>query len=121
MPFSYSFDEESYSGEYDTREEAAQEAFTERPEAESCYVGESKTPIPENYFTADDIIEVIQNQDDFLGEWAEDWPEANKEQRAELTEQLRSVFSAWLDKHNLRPSFFNVVDSEKVIKQQPSI
>jgi len=48
------------------------------------------------------------------GDHAEDWDMSTKEQRAELEREVRSVMAAWLDRHNLRPTFFNVHNSTMV-------
>lgn len=113
MSFSYSFNEEDFHGDFNTREEAAKEAFAEDPEINVCWTGENVTPIPENFINAQVLIENIQCQDEFSGEWAENWPDETKEQLEELEKEIQKVFAAWLDKHSLRPAFFNCMYIEK--------
>lgn len=50
---------------------------------------------------------------DDVGDYAEDWPLASKEQTAELDESIRAVFEAWCVKHKLEPTFYSIVDVQK--------
>jgi hypothetical protein len=48
---------------------------------------------------------------DNVGEAAEDWLDGvPKEQENELGEALTKVFNDWLDKHDLRPTFYPVTN-----------
>ncbi len=113
--YAYSFDEEHFTGHFDSPEHAAMEAFAS-DERDVCYVGECDTPIPEDYLDGGDLIEHIACQDAFCNDWAEGWPDNTKEQLDELTTGLRALFAAWLDKHDLRPEFFTV-ENVKTIKR----
>lgn len=108
MKYSYSTNEENYEGEFDTPEEAAQACFAENPDHHVCWVGEAVRPQPENFIDGDLLIEHIMEQDEFSGDWAEAWPEATKEQKADLDERLKNMFLEWMDAHDLRPSFWNI-------------
>lgn len=44
MPYSYSTNEESFTGSFDTPEEAAEECFEADDDCEGCFVGENKCP-----------------------------------------------------------------------------
>lgn len=115
--YAYSLDEEMYHGGYGSPEEAAHECFECDDDAETCHVGRCVTPDPVDYLDAEILIDNIQCQDDFAGEWAENWPGEAKEQRDELTAEFKKVFAAWLDRHNLRPRFFNVVDVQTITRE----
>lgn len=65
----------------------------------------------ENFFDAEDWLENVACQDDYSGDHAEGWDMSTKEQRAELEKEVRAVMAAWLERHKLRPTFFNVRDS----------
>lgn len=106
--YAYSHNEENYHGFFDSREDAIAEAITDCECGKEVWTGEIETPIPENHVEARYVLEQVACQDDFSGEWADDWPESNMEQEKELTEALRKTFSEWLDKHDLRPRFYNI-------------
>lgn len=112
--WAFSWDEELYDGTYDSKQEAIDEAFAQDPTAESVWVVIAVKPKPEEYFDADLVIEHIKCQDDFGTEWAEGWPDETKEQLQELTDSLQKVFSEWMDKHSLRPTFFICRHAEEV-------
>lgn len=103
--YGYSSNGEEFYGDFDSPEAAADEGINE--EGGSCVVGMFSAPCtPEGCIDAGLILEQVACQDDYcVGDWGSDWPESNKEQEQELTESLRAVFAAWLDKHNLRPTF----------------
>lgn len=112
MSYCYSRDEKTFYGRFDTIEEATDEALDGH---ESGWVGEAvPPPQPETFWRADDWLEHVSVQDEYSGDWAEDWDESTKEQRAELEAEVQSVMAAWLDKHGLRPKFFNVKNSKLV-------
>jgi hypothetical protein len=106
--FSYSSNEETYHGEFMSRAGAEAEARAEG--LTRFWTGENREPqIHLGCLTADSVIEdILNNEDDFLFEAAEDWPDATAEQKAELTRQLQDVFRAWLKRNNLEPTFWIV-------------
>lgn len=69
---------------------------------------------PEDLFDVSDWLERVACDDDYAGEWSEDWDMSTKQQRAELESDVRKVIAAWLDRHNLRPTFFNVKDARLI-------
>lgn len=84
-----------------------------------------RAPIaPEDYIEAVEVLESVQCSDDYDSEFAEGWPNASKEQLAELTAEIRKVLGGWLDKHGLRPTFF-ICDEpvaycrEAIMKEEP--
>lgn len=103
-----STDQERYSGEYDSKEDAISEA---RTYSNTCWVGQCVAPTPpEDLFTGYSVerwIEVsVLDHDDYSGEWAEGAVAATKEQRDELAAEIRPLIAAWLDRHQLRPMHF---------------
>lgn len=108
MQYSYSTNEERYHGDFPTPEAAADEGFAENEEADVIFVGENRIPMPEDCIDGNDVIESVQNHEDFLTEFAEDWHGVSKERREELTNAIRKTFGEWIDKHGLRPTFFTV-------------
>lgn len=112
--FALSTNEENYYGNYETVESAVQEAI--RHEYESFWIGECVKPTPpEDWWEANDWLEHVSCQDEYSGEWAEGWDDSTKPQREELELQVRKVMADWLDKHNLRPSFFSIVNPVKYV------
>lgn len=111
--YSYSFDEENYTGEFDSIDEAIEEARDEADGRDFVYVGKAVRPDPLNFIDGQEVIERIAEADEFCTEWGQGWPEANTEQIAELTEAFHAAFKAWMDKHNLHPTFWNVENAQK--------
>jgi len=108
----YSDDEESYRGRFVTKEAAIHEATAEG--LKRFWVGKCDPPVPpENYWDAEDWLERVSEQDDYSGEWAEDWDHSTKKQHKELEVQVRAVMAAWLDRYSLRPDFYNVTQVER--------
>lgn len=116
--YAYSFDEENYTGDFDSPDEAAEEAFASGDYRESVFIA---TIVPVNgtdWIHASDFLGDIMLSDDYLTDRAEHWPDCTPEQESELTQMLRRTFGEWLDKHGLRPTFFNV-KNPKEIKREP--
>jgi hypothetical protein len=108
--FSYSFDEEHFHGQFETREDAIAEAVSESAELGKWFqVGRCVPPTqPENWWSPSDWLEHVSCQDSYGGDYAEDWDESTAEQREELQREVRAVMAAWLDRHELRPRFYLV-------------
>ena len=110
MKYAYSYDEEIYHGSFDTKEQAIAEL-----DGRGGWVGECHDPSPpESWWNAEDWIEHVLCQDEYSGEWAEYTLATTKEQREELEAEVRKLMAAWLDRHDLRPNFFNVQNAERV-------
>lgn len=117
--YSYSYDEESFQGRFDSPEEAAREAFEQDEDREMCWVGEIADPSqPESFFNARDWLDHVSEQDDYSMECAEDWDTSNKEQRQELEKRVREVLAEWLDRHKLRPKFWLIKNAKKHTRTQ---
>jgi hypothetical protein len=101
--YAISYADELYSGDYDTIEEAAHEVEPGR----AVWIGEKRAPVqPETLWDVEDWLERVSDDDDYFGEWAEDWDASTRKQVDELEAEVRAVMAAWLDRHNLRPKFF---------------
>lgn len=115
--YAYSFDEETYEGSFDSPEEAAEEAFASEDHRESVMIAEIVPVDGTDWIHASHFLDSIQLSDDYLGEWAEDWPKCTQEQEDELTRMLRRTFGQWLYKHGLRPTFFNVKNPKEIKRE----
>jgi hypothetical protein len=122
--YSYSFNQEDYFGSFDTAEEAAHEAWADADDRDDghvsvCWVGENVPPTPpESLFDVETWIEHCQCQDDYQGDWAQDWDCGTKAQREELQRKVRAVMAAWLDRHHLRPNWFTIRNPVKVLRSE---
>lgn len=84
-------------------------------QGEPFYVGEVKAPTqPEEWFEAEDWLEHVSVQDEYSGDHAEYWDNSSKPERDELTAAVRKVMAEWLDRHKLRPAFFNIENPELI-------
>lgn len=115
--WSISTNGETYFGEF-TMEEAIEEASTY---GFPCWVGKCVPPIqPEELFTEWTLMDWLDNyvreHDDYAGEWAEGSVNPNNVQLKELAAEIRPIIAAWLDRHDLRPTFFNIIDPDSVRK-----
>lgn len=110
-----SSDGENYSSiSFPTKEEAIREGKALNGN-DVFYVGQIVAPTaPEHYFHSEDWLEHVSVQEDYCGEHAEDWDMSTKEQRDELDEEVSKVMAAWLDRHDLRPKFWNIGESEEI-------
>lgn len=107
----YSHDEEQYYGDFETREEAIEEARS----VEAGYVGQYSDPTPpEEFIDAEDLLEKVLCQDEYSGGFAEDTLDCTREQRDELTVEIRRAFAAWMDRHDLRPNFGWIEHAESI-------
>lgn len=107
----YSLDEENYLGMFDTEEQAKEEAVKDaiaeelNTECEIIICQYRKVRDPESFVDADLLLEHSGCQDDYTGDRGDCWPGETMEQNQELTNAIQKVYSEWLDKHNLRPSW----------------
>ncbi len=116
----YSFDNEDYSGVYDTDDEALHDALMEieyiRKHEPKCtpglvYIGTCEFFKPSLSGSSWDIIEAVLQQADDEGfeEWTDGYlSDIPIEQREELEESLEKVFQEWIDKYNYHATFFIV-------------
>lgn len=106
--------------QYGTKEEAMEACKKEYEydpkeyEGKTCYVGRVDTY--NAFIDADGIIEHIQDDAwSECGEVAEGFlSDVTKEQTEELQNKLNDVLQEWLTKHNLQPTFGDMVDIEEI-------
>lgn len=108
--WSLSTNGENYHHQFDTRDEAIGEGNSY---GGTFYIGQCVSPTPpEDLFDGWSVESWLENSvwehDDYAGEWAEDAVHPTSTQRDDLAEQIRPVIAAWLDRHNLRPKFWNI-------------
>lgn len=122
----YSFDNETYSGSFDTVSEACTEAlrWLEYRKRYSpghmpvyVYIGECEFFKPSLSGTGWDIIDAIQCQayDEGHGDHADGYLCVSKEKLEELETGLEQVFQKWVEKYDLQPDFY-IVNTYDVYK-----
>ncbi len=108
-----SHNEETYSGEYESREAAIAACD---PGSGASWIGQYQDPPPPaSYIEASDIIEHIQCQDDYSIECAEGALHATKSELEDLTESLRATFNAWMKRNSIDIGFY-LIDSDTIEK-----
>ena len=107
-------------GGFSTWQEAVLEGTQDQEDLASIEVGMDRPPLAaEGYIDAEFILNHICNQEEYDIDWGESgWPNATKEQEAELTEQIQAVVGAWLDRHSLRPTWVIVDDIHRRTKRE---
>lgn len=106
----------SYANSYSTKEEAVAHAVEDLDLApgDNFWVGQICSPVID--VSADSFLNDVREMlCDQVGEHGEEWPDCTDEQLDELEKQLRNVFFAWMDKHNLRPRCFTVEHAEQEV------
>lgn len=110
--WSISTDAEYYHDTYDTAEEAIEEGSSGARYG-TFFVAQCIRPTqPEELFDRWSVESWLENSvfdhDDYLGEWAEGSMDPSTEQCEELASEIRPLIAAWLDRHALRPTHFNI-------------
>ncbi len=106
--FAYSFDHETFTGAYDSRQqalEAAMVALKDRVEtpAEGVFVGQWSEPDVRADHHAEHVVDAMRDRwraSDSEGEFLES---PTEQQLADLDYDIARVISGWLAKHNLLP------------------
>lgn len=103
--FSISTDEENFTEHHATVEDAIAAAVASG--ADRFWIGEDRSPTsPESYWSAEDWLDHVSQQDDYDGDWADAWDVSSEQQRKELEDEVVPILAAWLDRHGLRPKHF---------------
>lgn len=112
--WSYSTDEETYHGLFDTKEIAAAELMA-ATNGEGGYVGQCRKPTPPwEIIDAARILEDVNELEDYGVEVAEGWDRSSREQMDELTALLQATAREWFERHDLMPRFWIVDAAERV-------
>jgi len=107
--YSYSTDEEHFSGDFETPEAAAEECFFNFSDVDSCFVGENQKFKAHDFIPVASFLENVQgNAGDVCGESAEDWLHAVSTNKAKKSE-LKMLIGDWLETH-APVTFFAVGD-----------
>ena len=107
--WSISYNEEHYFGQYETLEEAIAEA-----RANNCrVVGQCvDPPQPETLFDRYSVQmwldSSVWGHDEYQHDWAGGEVNPTNEQMDELASEIQPIIAAWLDRHKLRPKFWNI-------------
>lgn len=105
-------DSERYQGKYESI--AAAVAAAVGDDLDDFYIGDCEAPPqPEDLWSAEDWLEHVDCYEDYSHEWAEDWDASTEQQKQELEAEVRKVMAAWLDRHDLRPKFWNVGSTQR--------
>lgn len=114
-------------GCYETREEAIQAAIEGMEETESLEIGQTFQVIlyrdpepPEKYFDVESFFDHLMDQDDYLGEYTDQWFDSLKPHHGELEQAIRGVIAEWLKKHSLHPSFGLADEIEELTYRGPA-
>jgi hypothetical protein len=117
MPeYAYSTNDEDFTGGFASPETALQEGFHENQDDPdtSITVGKCVPPPCAELLYADLLLEHIVCQEEYQGEYAEGvFDGIPDDVKQELTDNLRLLFESWLTKHDLRPKFFVIEETER--------
>ena len=114
----YSFNEENYEGDFETKEQAIEEAIwyykDDELDQDFIYVGQTKAIILG--VNVDRIIEDVgENAYDQAGEYAEDYlSNVTVQDGSILEERLNNVLLAWMKEFKYEPKFWTVENVESV-------
>jgi hypothetical protein len=114
MKYSHSTDGEYFQGSFESRAEAAAEAFGELS-FEGCKDGRvwtAQNVEPFRLVAADLLIENIQaSTTEEAGDWAEDYlTSVSKGALFDLQTNLQNLWDQWEEKHGLKPDWWNAED-----------
>ena len=115
MKYAYSTDEENYVGEFDTLEQAAQEAFDNDDELESVSVAEIVKKTAHAFVNPHLVIEQVQEAAaDESGEWSADWLDSLQKDDDKMGE-LKALVGEWIQAQE-PPRFWTVENAKEVSK-----
>ncbi len=110
----YSYNGEEFTGDYDNREDAIDEAMSYVDE-ETLFIYVGKIKEIELSADVDMLIErLAEHAYERGGDYAEDYLDnVTKEEFRELEDGINDVLLKWIDKYH-KPNFWEVVNIEKV-------
>lgn len=112
--YCHSRDGEFYCGEFDTEEEAMEDARGSYPDLEEIYIGTCTEPTLRWISNEDQIIESIkENLGEDVGEVAENF-EVTSEQEVKLGRMIDETVKAWIAQENIKPNCYQVLDGHIV-------
>lgn len=115
MRYCWSKNEENFTGDFETREEALAEAKRENPDYTVFWTGESQPKTAANFINVDNLFEDMQcAADDVAGEASEDWLPTHWKSETEKKADLCDLIAKFVDEH-WPVKFFSV---ENIIKHE---
>nr|WP_317403403.1 hypothetical protein [Plesiomonas shigelloides] len=120
--FAWSVNDEDYnSGMFSSFDDAVADALENAEDddgnkVEFVFIGRVSGYSNSYFFpSGDDIVNHMANAaDDVCGEYADNYPDAYKEDISELTERLHKLLEGWCDENKISPTFYTVKSSETV-------
>ena len=109
--WSISADEEEYHDTYPTMEaaiEAGKAAGFDRFWVGQCVMPAQPEALFDRWAIESWLEYRVWDHPDYAGEWAQGAVSATRDQCEELAEQIRPLIAAWLDRHKLRPTHWNI-------------
>ena len=98
--YAYSFDRETWQGDFNSREEAMQAAISDENTKE---------------YLAETVLDILKIEaDEIAGIAAADWlklEDISEEACSELEKTLTAAVMKWLEKHSLKPDFYESISS----------
>lgn len=113
--YAYSFDWKTWYGDFNSREEAMQAAMTDENNKEYLvvYTGIAKWHTPA--LKAETVLDILKIEaDEIAGIAAADWlklEDISEEACSELEKTLTAAVMKWLEKHSLKPDFYESISS----------
>lgn len=105
--FAYSFDRDTYTGQYPTRQkalDAALIALRDRSDLpEGIFIGQWVEPDPKASYHAEDVIECMRDRWRASPEQGDFLDRVTDQQLADLDAELDRTIRTWLTKHGLTP------------------
>ena len=112
--YCFSWDGDYYYGEFDSEQEAINEARHERPDEKYLYIGTCTKPVLKWNSYEEEIIESIaENLRDEVGEAAENF-EVDIQDELELARMIDDTVKAWIEKRKIKPGCYKVLDGHLV-------
>ena len=112
--YCHSRDGEFYWGEFDTEEEAIEDAERSYPNDENVYIGTCIKPTLRWISNEEQIVDsIIENLSEDVGEVAENF-EVASEQEVKLGRMIDETVEAWIAQENIKPNCYQVLDGHIV-------
>nr|UWG82750.1 MAG: hypothetical protein [Bacteriophage sp.] len=113
--YAYSFDRETWQGDFNSREEAMQAAMNDEHN-KGClvvYTGIAKLYMP--VLKSETVLDILKVEaDEIAGVAAANWlnlEDIQEELCNELEKSLTAAVMKWLEKHSLKPDFYESISS----------
>lgn len=113
--YAYSFDRETWQGDFNSREEAMQAAISDENTKKylAVYTGIAKLYTPA--LKSETVLDILKiKADEIAGIAAADWlklENISEEACSELEKTLTAAVMKWLEKHSLKPDFYESISS----------